>query len=96
MLYARVSWVALRFWVRHALLAGRPFRSVADVLAHHMESPGTKAYTKRELRRLFAATDDLRLDKVVTPYDRRVAGGLAAVSGRRLGLFLVVRARKPG
>ena len=52
MLYARHSWVAYGMWVRHALLA-RPFRSLAAVLSAHMESEGTKGYTKREMRELF-------------------------------------------
>src|SRR2546425_890045 len=37
MLYARHSWVAYGLWVKHALLTGRPSRSLADVLARHME-----------------------------------------------------------
>ncbi|HEX8064960.1 MAG TPA: class I SAM-dependent methyltransferase [Thermoleophilaceae bacterium] len=95
MLYARISWVAFGMWARHALLAGRPFRSLADVLYHHMESLGTTAYTKRELRRMFAGVDEVRIDKVGTPYDRRMAGPLASLTGRWLGWFLVVRGRKP-
>ena len=95
MLYARISWVAFGMWFRHALLARRPFRSLADVLYHHMESPGTTAYTRRELRRIFAGMDDVRIDKVGTAYDRQMAGRLAGLSGRQLGWFLVTRARKP-
>ena len=93
MLYARRSWVAFGFWVRHALLAGRPFRSIAAVLAAHMESAGTKAYTKRELRELFAGLDDLRLEKVLTPYDRQIAGPLARLTGRAFGWNIVVSGR---
>jgi SAM-dependent methyltransferase len=74
MLYARRSWVAWGMWARHGPLAGRPLRSVSDVLAHHMESEGTKGYTVRELRRAFAGLDNLRIEHVGTPYDRRLAG----------------------
>jgi SAM-dependent methyltransferase len=95
MLYARRSWVAWGMWARHGPLAGRPFRSVSDVLAHHMESEGTKGYTVGELRRAFAGLEDLRVEHVGTPYDRRFAGPLTALTGRRLGWFLVVRGRKP-
>jgi ubiquinone/menaquinone biosynthesis C-methylase UbiE len=95
MLYSRHSWVAYGTWVRHALLRGRPWRSLADVLAEHMESEGTKGYTKRELRSLFAGLDGLRVDKVATPYDRAWAGPLARLTGDRLGWFSVVRGRKP-
>ena len=95
MLYSRHSWVAYGLWAKHALLRGRPWRSLADVLSAHMESEGTKGYTKRELRTLFAGLDDLRIDKVLTPYDRAWAGPLARVTGDRLGWFMVARGRKP-
>jgi ubiquinone/menaquinone biosynthesis C-methylase UbiE len=95
MLYARHSWVAYGFWVRHALLAGRPWRSLTSVLARHMESEGTKAYTKGELRQMFAGVRGLRVNKVVTAYDRQIAGPLARLTGNALGWQLVVRARKP-
>ena len=95
MLYARHSWVAYGFWVRHALLAGRPWRSLADVLARHMESEGTKAYTRNELRRMFDGIEDLCIDKIVTAYDRQITGPLARLTGDRLGWQFVIRGRKP-
>jgi SAM-dependent methyltransferase len=91
MLYARRSWVAYALWARHALLRGRPHRGVADVLAHHRESEGTQAFAVRELRQMFGGLDDLRIEHVGTPYDRRVAGPLAATTGRWLGWFVVIR-----
>jgi SAM-dependent methyltransferase len=95
MLYARHSWVAYGLWAKHALLQGRPTRSLSDVLAHHMESEGTKGFTVRELRAMFAGLEDLRIEKVSTPYDRAWAGPLAALTGDRLGWFAVTRGRKP-
>ena len=95
MLYARHSWVGYGFWVRHALLAGRPWRSVATVLARHMESDGTKAYTRSELARMFAGVEKLRIHKVATVYDRQLAGPLARLTGDRLGWQYVIRGRKP-
>jgi ubiquinone/menaquinone biosynthesis C-methylase UbiE len=95
MLYARHSWVAYGFWVRHGLLAGRPWRSLADVLARHMESEGTKAYTRRELERMFDPLSELRIEQVATAYDRQLAGPLARITGDRLGWHLVIRGRKP-
>ncbi len=94
MLYARHSWVAYAWWVRFALLRGRPWRSLGKVLHAHMESLGTTAYTKRELRALFPGVEDLRLEKVATKYDRDVAGPLVKLSGNLLGWFMVVRGRK--
>lgn len=96
MLYARHSWVGYGLWVRHALLPGRPRRSLASVLAAHMESEGTKGFTKRELRELFSVLDDLRIEKVRTSYDEQIAPGpLARLTGSVLGWNLVVRGRKP-
>ena len=40
-------------WVKHALLRGRPWKSLGWVLWHHMESIGTKGYTRPELVRMF-------------------------------------------
>jgi hypothetical protein len=54
MLYNRRAVWACNLWVKQALLRGRPWKSVAWVLWHHMESPGTKGYTRGELLRLFA------------------------------------------
>jgi SAM-dependent methyltransferase len=96
MLYARHSWVSYGLWARHALLAGRPWRSLADVLAAHMESEGTRGYTKRELRRRFASLEQLRIDKVRTSYDEQMTRGpLARLTGDTLGWNLVIRGRKP-
>ncbi len=95
MLYARHSWVSYGLWLRFGPLKGRPTRSLADVLAHHMESPGTKGYTKAELRALFSGLEDLRIEKVATPYDRVYARGLADVTGSALGFFTVIRGRRP-
>ena len=64
MLYARHSWLAFALWSRHALLRGRPWRSLRDVIALHMESIGTRAYTRAELQERFGALEDLRVEHV--------------------------------
>jgi ubiquinone/menaquinone biosynthesis C-methylase UbiE len=94
MLYSRRSWAALGVWLRHAVRAGRPWRSFGDVIATNVESRGTKAYTSRELKQMFAAFAEVELHRYVTPYDRRVAGPLANITGNRLGWFVGIVARK--
>jgi SAM-dependent methyltransferase len=101
MIYHRHSLVGLQCWLAYGLARGRPWRSIGDVLWHHVESPGTKAYTVAEARALFAGLEDLRVTPVVTPYDLRV-GHSRFLSRRfqrlvpaRLGWFLVVEGRKP-
>jgi ubiquinone/menaquinone biosynthesis C-methylase UbiE len=69
MMYGRHSVIALRFWVRHALLAGRPWRSLSEVIATEVESAGTKAYTVAELRRLFRAFSTCSAKPVITHAD---------------------------
>lgn len=94
MLYSRRSWVAAGAWARWALARGRPWRSFARVLAEHMESPGTKAYTQRELERLFDGFAEAEYVRFRTPYDRKVGGPLVALLPERLGWFVGITARK--
>jgi ubiquinone/menaquinone biosynthesis C-methylase UbiE len=94
MLYSRHSWVSYGVWAKHGLLKGRPTQSLAAGLAQHVESEGTKGFTKRELRAMFSGLDDLRIEKVLTPYDRGWAGPLTRVVGDPLGWFVVTRGRK--
>ena len=94
MLYSRHSWVAYKLWVRFALLERRPTRSLADVLAHHMESEGTRGFTKDDLHKMFEGLEERRIEKVATPYDRRWLGPVAGMTGRWLGWFHVIRGRK--
>jgi ubiquinone/menaquinone biosynthesis C-methylase UbiE len=101
MIYHRRSLVALQCWIVNALLRGRPQRTLTDVIARHIESAGTKAYTIAEARALFAGLSGLRVTPVVTPYDVRITRSRFAPAAvqklvpARLGWFLVVEGRKP-
>jgi len=53
MIYHKYALVGYMLWLRYGLLAGRPGRGLADIYAHHLESPGTKAYTRDEAREMF-------------------------------------------
>ncbi len=61
MIYHRASLTGLMLWARYALLAGRPLRSLDDIYAHHLESPGTKAYSVREANELFRSFSSVRV-----------------------------------
>ena len=100
MVYNRRSLVAAQSWILYAALRGDPFRSLSDLLAHHMESPGTKAYTASEAGGLFDGAHWVRVETVVTPYDMRLGRRRflprwtwSAVP-RRLGWFHVVTGTK--
>jgi ubiquinone/menaquinone biosynthesis C-methylase UbiE len=69
MMYNRHSVTAMRFWVRFALLAGRPWRTIPDIIAAHVESAGTKAYTVEELTRMFARFASFTAKPVITVAD---------------------------
>ncbi|GAC1341923.1 MAG: hypothetical protein NVS2B9_14050 [Myxococcales bacterium] len=94
MLYQRHSLVTYKLWVRNALLKGRPGRSLADVLAGHMESVGTKAYQPDELRSMFARFDTTSVRAIATVYDRKWLGPLARFVPDFLGWNLAVEAVK--
>lgn len=64
MIYHTWSMIGLMLWLRYALLAGRPWRSLRSIYAEHLESPGTKAYSRDEARQLFAQFTD---KKISTP-----------------------------
>ena len=71
MVYARHSVVALKVWLKSALLRGRPWRTFADVLRHHMESIGTKGYTPAEVEALLSGFRHVELLRCITPYDTK-------------------------
>lgn len=96
MVYARHAWVSYGLWLRHGPLSRRPLRSISDVLHHHMESIGTKGYTKREAHRMFGGIERLEIEKITTPYDIEYAGGVARLTGRWLGFFMVLLGIKAG
>lgn len=62
MIYHKYSIVGYLLWLRYALLAGRPFRSLDDIYHHHLKSPETKAYSLRQAKELCAkfTTVDVR------------------------------------
>ncbi len=72
MIYHRHSILTYLFWVRHALLKLRPWKSLSWVLYHHMESIGTKAYTKNEALKMLDGqpVENIRIKPVLTYYDK--------------------------
>ncbi len=106
MIYHRHSLLAWFFWFKHALLAGKPWKSLKWVLHYHMESIGTKAYTLKEthemLNKLPVANASVSTE--LTYYDRLgrfnpLFRGIAKVAaallgGDRVGWFLNIIATK--
>jgi ubiquinone/menaquinone biosynthesis C-methylase UbiE len=107
MLYNRRSIWTFNLWVRQALFKGRPWKSFTWVLWHHMESVGTKGYTRREIHRMLAGLplNQIRIQTETTGMDHVIASKwfrfmnpfyrlLARLSGKRLGFFHCITARK--
>jgi SAM-dependent methyltransferase len=63
MIYHSRSLVGYMLWLRYGLLALQPLRPLRDIYAHHLESPGTKAFTIAEAHRLFSpfSSTDVRI-----------------------------------
>ncbi len=55
MIYHSRSIVGFLLWGRYALMKGRPWRSLRELYATYLESPGTKAYSVGEAKSLFSA-----------------------------------------
>jgi SAM-dependent methyltransferase len=69
MIYSKWSMVGVMLWLRFALLAGKPWRSLRSIYADHLESPGTKAYSIAEARELFSDFSDIRISTPLTHGD---------------------------
>lgn len=48
MIYSKYSIFGLLLWLRWGLLMGCPWRTLTRLYAEHLESPGTKAYSKKK------------------------------------------------
>ena len=89
MIYHKWSLVGFMLWVRYALLRLRPWLPLADIYAGHLESPGTKAYSVSEARRLFSRFTEVRIRTVLTHGDL-----LESMAGQRHQGRLLTMARK--
>ena len=69
MIYHKHALVGYMLWLRYALLVGKPWRSLSDIYAKHLESPGTKAYTMEEARGLFRRFAQVTISTVLTHGD---------------------------
>jgi len=80
MIYHRWSLVGYMLWLRYALLRLRPWLTLTEVYARYLESPGTKAYSVAEARRLFATFSSVSTRTALTHADL-----LESAAGQRHG-----------
>ncbi len=69
MIYNKHCLIGYMLWLRYALLSGKPWLSLSYIYSHHLESPGTKAYTKNEARYLFKQFSEFKISTVLTHGD---------------------------
>ena len=69
-MYNRYAGAVYRYYLKYALLHGKPFKSLSSVLSEYIESKGTKAYTGSQLAAMFSSFEDLRLKRVVLDGER--------------------------
>lgn len=106
MIYNRHSLLAYFFWIKHALLKFKPWKSIRWVLWNHMESLGTKAYTVNEVKDLLRTkpVTNVSVTTMFTYYDRlarfspliqRISRFVASLLGRdKTGWFLIIEFTK--
>ena len=69
MIYHKYSFVGYMLWFRYALLRLRPFTSLNSIYSNYLESPGTKAYSYIEARKLFSEFKTIQIDTLLTHGD---------------------------
>lgn len=69
MIYHKYSVVGFMLWVRYGLLALKPWRSLTSIYNHYLESPGTKAYSKKEASGLMRKFSDFQIKTVLSHGD---------------------------
>lgn len=106
MIYNRYSLFACYIWLRYALLKGKPFQKLSTVLYNHQESPGTKAYSFKEVEQMLATLPVtlVQMSAPATAHDllyyktktiQRIAHLAACIGGwTRVGWFLMIELKK--
>ncbi|MDH5763417.1 MAG: class I SAM-dependent methyltransferase [Nitrospinota bacterium] len=95
MMYGRYSIASLKMWVTYALLKGKPWKSIADVIWNHMESIGTKAYTVPELKNLFSTFNNFEGTPITTPAElHNMPKWIERFIPSSWGFFIAINAEK--
>jgi ubiquinone/menaquinone biosynthesis C-methylase UbiE len=93
MIYNRRSIYAWNYWVKYALAKGKPFKSITWAIWNHMESIGTKAYTRAEVAEIFT---NLPLEKITVHSEITAADWLSASAFPPLNFLYRVLIRLAG
>lgn len=69
MIYNKYSLIGYMLWIRYGLLNLQPFKSLRSIYSDHLESPGTKAYTYNDAKRLFSQFEIKSIESPLTHAD---------------------------
>ncbi|SKB93306.1 class I SAM-dependent methyltransferase [Daejeonella lutea] len=78
MIYHKYSIVGLMLWLRYGLLRFKPLITMETIYSKYLESPGTKAYSRKEAEVLFKK---FRIESISTPLNH--ADLLTSAVGQR-------------
>jgi ubiquinone/menaquinone biosynthesis C-methylase UbiE len=110
MIYHHPSLTGIMLWLRYGFLRGKSLR---QSVYGHLESPGTKSYTREEARKVLQGFEQIEFRQAFSPGDlllnqpstrfqspayriiwRLFPRLLVRLFGKKLGLFLLISARK--
>lgn len=69
MIYHKYSLVGAMLWLRFALFHCKPWLALKTIYANHLESPGTKAYSRKEANILFSKFKSTQIKTILTHAD---------------------------
>lgn len=61
MIYHKWSIVGYMLWIRYALLTLKPWMGLNKIYYNYLESPGTKAYSKSEVKKMFVDYESIAI-----------------------------------
>jgi ubiquinone/menaquinone biosynthesis C-methylase UbiE len=89
MIYHKWSLVGFMLWIRYGLFRLNPFIGLDNIYSKYLESPGTKAYSKKEAYELLKEFNEISVNIVLTHGDL-----LEGSAGQRQAGILINLARK--
>ena len=94
MIYHKYSFVGYMLWLRYALLRLKPMTSLAKIYCQYLESPGTKAYSKKEATELFSCFQSVTINTLLTHADLLMSEAGQSHQGLALRLAKFIWPRK--
>jgi ubiquinone/menaquinone biosynthesis C-methylase UbiE len=86
MIYQTKSLTGYMLWLRYGLLAGAPFKTLAEIYFNHLESPGTKCFSLDETKNMFSKFQSVEITNQFSQGDLLIG----AVGQRHKGILLAL------